>query len=133
MTASDAEWIVIADGERARFMTRSGQAAFHTLKIVQASEPLAQLGYGDRALRQTPRQPAQDRFAALVAAHLNAAAGAGLFGRLVLAAPARVLQVLEADLDDPARSRLICRIEQDLTGVPDSALASHLPPGPAKG
>lgn len=131
MTASDAEWIVVADGEKARFLVRAANAAVRTMKIVEAGEPsLAWLGFEAMALGQTRLQQAHDRFAALVAAHLNAAAGAGLFGRLVLAAPARVLQALEADLDHPARSRVALRIDKDLTHVPDGELVLHLPPGP---
>ena len=118
MTAGGGEWIVIADGEHARFLTRAPHAAFHTIKVLKA---------GAAAL---PAQ-AHDRFAALVAAHLNAAAGAGMFDRLVLAAPARMLHALEADLDHPALARVTYRIQKDLTHVPNGELAPHLPPWPA--
>lgn len=134
MMAQEAEWIIVADAAQARFLTRAEPAAFHTIKIVPAAGVVlnALAGKAPGALAGgVPGHQARDRFAALVAAHLNAAAGARLFERLVLVAPEGLLQALEADLDHPARSCVIARIAQDPAGLGDAALAARLPPWPA--
>ncbi|WP_431284817.1 host attachment protein [Humitalea sp. 24SJ18S-53] len=148
MTGASTEWIVIADGEHARFLTRTAHGAFHTFKTLESEtaglrssdltsdEPGRAFESGDVARhaiapREDPHLREKHRFAALVAAHVNAAAGAGLFGRLVLVAPIRTMTTLDSELDEPASTRVTHRIRKDLTKVPDGDLAPHLPPWPA--
>lgn len=145
MTAAATRWIVIADGEHARFLTRTPRGDFLTFKTLAseaagmkasdlgADHPGRAYESGDVARHAiAPREDLHDRekhrFAALVAAHLNAAAGAGMFTQLVLVAPARTMHVLEAELDKPAASHVTHRIAKDLTRVPNGDLAPHLPP-----
>jgi protein required for attachment to host cells len=147
MTDAAKAWIVIADGEHARFLTRTPQGGFHTFKTLAseaagmkasdlgADRPGRAFESGDVARhaiapREDLHQREKHRFAALVAAHLNAAAGAGLFAHLMLVAPTRTLQALEAELDEPAVSRVTHRIAKDLTHVPNGDLAPHLQPRP---
>jgi len=136
-------WIAIADGEHARFVQPDGSDKLHTVTAMDsASAHLRSRDIGtDRpgrsfessgatrhavGERHDPHQLEKERFAALVAERLNAAASGGEFDQLVLAAPARTLHELREALNDAAAKRIVGTLERDLVKTPDHELAAHL-------
>src|SRR5579871_2352828 len=114
-------WIAIADGEHARFVQPDGSDKLHTVTAMDsASAHLRSRDIGtDRpgrsfessgatrhavGERHDPHQLEKERFAALVAERLNAAASGGEFDQLVLAAPARTLHELREALNEIGRA-----------------------------
>jgi protein required for attachment to host cells len=112
-------WLLIADGEQARIVVRSGpRNAWKTERRIGGTEAAPRMV-------DTPRAAANENFAQTVAAVIDEAAVAGSFGRLVIAAPDKMLAQLRARLSPAARARLVGCVAKDLVKAPDSAIAGH--------
>jgi protein required for attachment to host cells len=127
----EATWYVVADGGKARFLTRAKDGAMTTLSSFDSS------GHGDtgeddaatighiKAPKSDPAAQIKALFARQVAAHLNTAAEAQQVGAIVLAAPGHVLNEIEAALDKRAAGMLRARLSKDLTNISDHDLPAH--------
>lgn len=143
MESNRTTWIVIADGEHARFVSRTHDGGFRTHRTLDspsAHKHSAELG-DDRPVRAfdsgtgihqpiTPKQDLHERekqhFAEHLAHELNRESGGGAFGRFVLVAPARTSSLIRAQLDPTTRDKLVGTLQKDLVRVPDHALVEHL-------
>jgi protein required for attachment to host cells len=136
-------WIVVADGEHARFVTPAPKRAFHTQRTMEspsAHKQSSDLGTdrpassieGATGTRHaiTPKhdlhEMAKRKFAGQVAHEINRASGQGAFDRLVVVAPAHALNEIRDQLDVTAAAKLAGTLQKDLIKVPDHELASHL-------
>lgn len=134
-------WIVVADGARARIFLQEGKA-LNPAPVHEAAVALApshEIGT-DRpgkghvsAGRRHGMQPKSDphlvekeRFAQTLAAHVDRAAEAGSFDRLVLVAPAKTLGVLRERLGKAASGMVSEEIAKDLTHVAPHDLPGYL-------
>jgi hypothetical protein len=116
----EATWYVVADGGKARFLTRAKDGAMTTLSSFDSS------GHGDtgeddaatighiKAPKSDPAAQIKALFARQVAAHLNTAAEAQ-----------HVLNEIEAALDKRAAGMLRARLSKDLTNISDHDLPAH--------
>jgi len=136
-------WIVVADGEHARFVTPAPRRAFHTQRVFEspsAHKQSSDLGT-DRPTRSmesatatrhaiTPKHDLHEmekqKFAHQVAHEINRVSADGAFDQLVLVAPAHTLNEIRDELDTTTAARLVGTLQKDLTKVPDHELASHL-------
>lgn len=143
MESNRTTWIVIADGEHARFVSRDPKGGFRTHRIVDSPSAhmhSAELG-DDRPVRAfdsgsgrrqtiTPKQDLHERekqrFAEQLAHELNRESARAAFGRFVLVAPARTSSLLRAQLDATTTDKLVGTLHKDLVRVPDHALIEHL-------
>lgn len=135
--------ILIADGEHARLLRPDennalqvanyfDSATAHRMAHDLVSDRLgrafesARPGSHGIAARHDPHELEEQKFAHFVARQLcDAAAGDG-FDRLVLVAPAHVLNDIEAALDEPTAAKVVGRLAKDLVKVPNHALSRHL-------
>jgi protein required for attachment to host cells len=133
--------IVVADGERARFVRLAADNALHTERSfdsVSAHKRSSDLA-SDRpgasfhsdssahhaaAPRHDPHELAKERFADAVAAEINRAAGE--FDELILVAPPHSLNSIREALDATAGAVVIGTLAKDLVKTPDDALWPHL-------
>ena len=144
MTGLPKTLVVIADAEHARLVLAGAGAAPHTEITLTAEEAglrtsdlvtdslgrsFESSGGTRHAIepRSDAHRKAGQRFAALVAARVNAELPRLGAVRVVLVAPPRTLHALEAGLDPAVLQRLVERLAKDLTKVPDEDLAEHLP------
>ena len=136
-------WLVIADGEHARFVTPAPKRAFHTQRAMEspsAHKRSSDLGT-DRPTMSvesatgtrhaiTPKHDLHDmekrKFAEQVAHEINRASGQGAFDRLVVVAPTHTLNEIRAQLDATTTAKLAGTLPKELIKVPDHELASHL-------
>lgn len=135
-------WIVVADGARARIFLQEGGKALNPVPVHEAAVALApshEIG-SDRpgkghvtAGRRHGMQPKSDphrtekeRFAQTLAAHVDRAAEAGSFDRLIMVAPAKTLGVLRDCLGRATAAMIAGEIAKDLTRVAPHDLPSHL-------
>lgn len=144
MPSRDARlWIVIADGEHARFVTPAPKHAFHTQRTMESTSVHKQssdLGT-DRPTRSvesatgtrhaiTPKHDLHEmekrKFAGQVAHEINRASGQGAFDRLVVVAPSRTLNEIRGQLDATTTAKLAGTLQKDLIKVSDHELAPHL-------
>ncbi len=143
MTENMRLCILIADGEHARLL-RPGEdnvlsvanyfdsATAHLMAHELVSDrpgrafESARPGSHGLAPRHDPHQMEKARFAHFVAAQLCRAAANEAFDRLVLVAPAHVLNDIEAALDEPTAAKVVGRLTKDLVNVPNHALSRHL-------
>jgi len=137
-------WFVLADGSRARFLTRrpedpgfeiveehdAPEARMPTREIVsdhpgsvQESASPARHGVG---ARHDAHRDRKDAFARLLADRLNAASAAGTFDALVIYAAPRSLAALRDALDDATRRKIKAEFAKDLTKVPLAELPRRL-------
>lgn len=140
MTKALRTQFVIADGARARWVTRSNRANdFVTGQDLKADERLHGEASGvvaDGATRQHFTVPESDhaakehhaRFAREVAQDINAAAQNGAFDRLVVVAPDRTLTEITQHLSRQATAKLAGTLAKDLTKTPDHQLTTWLRP-----
>jgi protein required for attachment to host cells len=135
--------IVIADGEHARFVRDSEDGVLRTqvgLDSIAAHQRSSSLG-SDRpgasfhtgstahhamTPRHDPHAQQKSQFAELVAQQVNAATGEEGFQKLILVAPAHVLQAIGTELHDDVRGRIVGCLAKDLVKTPDDALRPHL-------
>ena len=129
-TRDEVTWYVVADGGKARILTRN-DAGMHTISAFDSS------GHGDtgeddaaeisqiKAPRSNPHEQVKALFARQVAEHLNTAANANKVDHIVLAAPGHVLHEIREALNKTATHALSSSLSKDLTNVADHELASH--------
>lgn len=136
-------WVVIADGSEARFFANRGPGkGLEALSPESVAIDLQRTGeiMADRPGRSfdsagqgrhamAPPSDAKDEqkknFLKAVAEGLNAAALAGQFDDLVIAAPPKALGELRKDLDPHALERLRGELHKDLVNTPEQELAPH--------
>ena len=137
-------WFVLADGSRARFLTRrhdepgfeiteehdAPEARMPTREIVsdrggRVQESANPAHHGVEA-RHDAHRDRKTAFARLLADRLNAASAAGTFDALVLYAAPRSLATLREALDDATRRKIKAEFPKDLTKVPLVELPRHL-------
>lgn len=130
-------WIAVADGRKAILLENLGGALNPKLRVLSTEEivnPPSRDHGADRAGRMNDgrsggmrrsaveatdfHQLTEDRFVAAFAASLDAAAAAGAFDRLVIAAPPAALGVLRAALSDRVKARLALEVDSDLVNHP---------------
>lgn len=136
-------WIVVADGEHARFLTLAEDRALQTIETLDsasAHQRSADLGTerpgrvfesaGTTRHAVSPRQDPQaaekQKFAYLIAHQLATAQARGAFGQLVLVAPDHVLADLRDALDAACTEKLVGTLAKDLVKVPNAELQPHL-------
>ena len=136
-------WYVVADGGRARIVTRDEDLHFHTSREIDSADlhhrsqdlGTERPGRGHESAtvarhavepRTDPHRQAKSVFVESVAALLDEENVRGSFDQLVLVAPDRVLSQLEHALGKAAAGKIGARLQKDLTRTPDGQLASHL-------
>lgn len=137
-------WIVIADGAQARVFENHGPGKGLTAlpseemhKIPRPSRAIAadrpgrshdRMGPGRHAMEPPtdPHREEKRRFADLLAEHLNEAAQAGSYDRLILVAAPKTLGDLRKALGKDAAAKLDGELDKDLTKVPEHELPGHL-------
>jgi protein required for attachment to host cells len=129
-TQSDVTWYVVADGGKARILTRNG-SSMTTVSAFDSS------GHGDTAENDAaeiggihspgvdPNVQVKALFARQIAAHLNTAADANQVDHIILAAPGHVLHDIKEALNKPANHALGDTLSKDLTNVDNGDLAAH--------
>lgn len=143
MTKRRITWFVLADGSRARFMTRRPEDPGYTI-VEEHESPEAHLPsreiVSDRPgrvresanaahhgiePRQDPHRAEKDAFVHQVASRLTAASAKGAFDELVLYVAPRSLATLKAALDDATRGKIKTEFPKDLTKIPLAELPRH--------
>jgi protein required for attachment to host cells len=136
-------WIVVSDGEHARFVTPAPKRAFHTQRVLDSpSAHLRSFDLGtDRPSRSMEsatgirhaiaskhdlHEMEKRKFAHQVAHEINRASAQEAFDDVVLVAPAHTLNEIRNELDATTAAKLIGSLQKDLIKVPDHELAPHL-------
>lgn len=129
---------VIADGARARWVTRSDHADDFVTDSEIKVEPRAAghpegvvfEGVAGRRFGVQERDDAarlhHERFAQDIADLINSQAAAQAFDRLAVVAPARLLNAIRERLSAAASERLVKTLAKDLTKTPDHELGAWL-------
>jgi protein required for attachment to host cells len=136
-------WYVVADGGRARILTRRGKRAMfdthdeftssdiHSRTLDLGAERPGRTHESANAAhhavepRQDLHQAAKRGFIDHLAEVLNTANRSDAFDSLVLAAPAHALGDLNHALDAPTKLKVVSQLQKDLTHVPNAALSEH--------
>jgi len=136
-------WIVIADGDQARFYENKGpgQGLTHLKKLDMSQEPLkaqeltsdeagrthASSGDGRSAMEPTvdPVAKREDRFTRDLADYLSDRARNDDFDRLILAAAPRALGDLRSHFDKHITEKLTAEIDKDLVNTDEKDLPKH--------
>lgn len=143
MTKRRITWYVLADGSRARFVTRRAEGAGYEV-AAQYDSPEAHVPtreiVSDRPgrVRESANashhgvEPHHDAhrerkaaFAQQIADRLNAAAAEGAFDELVLYAAPRALAEIRSGLDERTRGKIKGEFAKDLTKIPLAELGDH--------
>jgi len=137
-------WYVIADGGRTRIVeAREERSLFRTRSEVESVDihrrshdvgsdrpgrSHESAGAGSHAVepREDIHIAAKRDFAREIAVTLNEAGARNEFDRLVIVAPAPILQAIKHHLDSETTKRLTAELQRDLTKVPDQNLNEHL-------
>jgi protein required for attachment to host cells len=144
MAKRSITWFVLADGSRARFLTRRPEGAgFEIAEEFEAPEARvatrdivsdrpgriqesANSAHHGVEARHDAHRERKAAFAREVASRLNAASAAGAFDALVLFVASRSLATLRDALDDATRRKVKGEFPKDLTKVPLAELPRHL-------
>jgi len=138
MTAHLKIQFVVADGARARWVTRSEAADdFKTTSELHAKPHSAGHPQGavfdsstGRPSAVEPRADAvrhhDEAFAREIADALNTQAAAGAFERLALVAPSHTLNAITEHLNTGAKAKLVKTLAKDLSKTPDHELGAWL-------
>jgi protein required for attachment to host cells len=136
-------WFLIADGARARIVTRSDPDSRYEVIYAEDSSTMharardlvsdrpgrtQESAYSGRhALepRHDVRRAEESKFVKDVAAHINSESARNRFDRLVIYAAPQCLSVLRAALDPGAMKKLHGEYAKDLTKVPVEELPAH--------
>jgi protein required for attachment to host cells len=136
-------WYVIADGGRARFVSRDENGAFRTVASFVSTElhkrsrdlgldrparvkESATSGRSAIEPRRDLHEAAKEDFIKIVAEEIEAEHDRGQFDKLMLVAPPGVLTELKKALSKPVAKLVASDLQKDLTKVPDHDLAGHL-------
>lgn len=132
MKIANGTWILVGDGRKAMVLRNDGLAEaphLHCIATREKTNPPARaqgsdapgrafgpIGGQRSAVETTDWHDLEERrFAASLAADLNAAAHDGRFEHLIVVAPPRILAELRQDLSSEAKARLRAEIDKDLT------------------
>jgi len=143
VTIPKGTWVLVADGEKALFLSNEGDAFTPDLRVVRVLEhpalPNREQGTdrpgryqdGPQAMRSAVENAdwqrlEKSRFAAQIADALYRAAHAGRFERLILAAPPQALGDLRKVLHKMVQARILAEIDKDLTNYPPEQIGRHL-------
>jgi protein required for attachment to host cells len=143
MTETTRLCILIADGEHARLLRPAEDNVPHVANSFDSATAhrMAHELVSDRpgrafesarpgshgvAPRHDPHRMEQAKFAHFIAEQLCRAAANEAFDRLVLVAPAHVLNDIEVALDERTTAKVVGRLAKDLAKVPNHALSPHL-------
>ncbi|MCC6949579.1 MAG: host attachment protein [Bradyrhizobiaceae bacterium] len=140
-------WVLVGDGRKALMLRNAGTPQKPSLEVLHVLQddpnpPTREQGtdrpgramqsnLGIRsAVGQTDwHEIAEEKFAASVAARLNAAARDKRFEQLVLVAPPAALASLRKELDAHAQGRIVAEVAKDLTKHPVPEIARLLTGG----
>ncbi len=132
MKIANGTWILVGDGRKAMFLRNDGlaeQPNLHCIATREQENPatrdqgsdapgraFASVG-GMRSAMETTDWHEEEarRFAAGIAAELNAAAHDRRYEHLILVAPPRILAELRQDLNKEAKACVRAEIDKDLT------------------
>ncbi len=129
---ANGTWILVGDGRKALFLRNEGLAELPNLQCIATREQtnpatrdqgsdapgraFSSVGTNRSSMDNTDwHEEEERRFAAGLAAELNAAAYDGRYDHLIVVAPPRVLAELRQDLCKEARARVRAEIDKDLT------------------
>lgn len=132
MKIANGTWILVGDGRRAMVLRNEGLAESPNLHCIATREndnpptreqgsdapgrAFASVGAMRSSVDTTDWHDQEERrFAASLAADLNAAAHEGRYQHLIVVAPPRILAELRQDLSGEARACLRAEIDKDLT------------------
>ncbi|MER2606164.1 MAG: host attachment family protein [Siculibacillus sp.] len=132
MKIANGTWILVGDGRKAMVLRNDGLADMPNLHCIATREQpnpstreqgsdapgraFASIGAMRSSMDNTDWHDLQERrFAAALAADLNAAAHDGRYEHLIVVAPPRILAELRQDLSPEAKARLQAEIDKDLT------------------
>jgi protein required for attachment to host cells len=135
-------WILVADASRARLF-RGDRGKYAMIEEFEHPESRASVrelvsdangrkpggGYGHRpgvAPHTDPKDVEADKFAHLLAIHLEKGLHAQAYEALVLVAPPRFLGELKGQLTDQVQKRLTKSIQKDLTGMTPHEIAKRI-------
>jgi len=127
---SEVTWYVVADGGKARILTRNGDrmttlSSFDSGGHGNTDEDDVALISQIKAPKVDPHEQVKVLFARQVAEHLNEAANANQVDHIVLAAPGHVLHDIREALNKPAAHALGTTLSKDLTNIAEDELAAH--------
>lgn len=137
-------WILVADRARARifspmqdgrmievsdFINPEARTPAHERGRAPPARVYDRFGKGRHAIeaRTSPRDKAISQFAATLTTYLEQAHVEGRYRRLVLIAPPRVLEALNATLAVPVGEAVVLRVAKDLTRSPAEGIRKVLP------
>jgi protein required for attachment to host cells len=143
MTENMRLCILVADGEHARLLRPDADNVLHIANSFDSATAhllshelvsdrpgrdfeSARPGSHGVTPRHDPHQMEKVKFAHFIADQLNQAAAHEAFDRLVLVAPAHVLNDIEEALDGVVARKVVGRLAKDLVKVPNHALSPHL-------
>jgi protein required for attachment to host cells len=126
---SETTWVLVADGDSARFLWRPGDgvplAELHDLAVT--SDALRQQhgrrtavhngvnhGRQARPAHDTLQNEDERQFLRHIAGRLNLAVQDAVAGRLIIIAPPRAMGILRDYLSPAARGHVVCEIAKDL-------------------
>jgi protein required for attachment to host cells len=136
-------WYVVADGGRARILTRRVKSAMFDTRTELTSADIhnrthdlgaerpgrthqsANTAHHAVEPRQDLHQAEKRAFIDHLAEALITENRAGAFDSLILAAPAHALGELNHALDAPTKLKIVFQLQKDLTHVPNAALSEH--------
>jgi protein required for attachment to host cells len=136
-------WYVLADGARARIVTRPEPSASYVVVFAEDSAAAharsrdigsdrpgrgQESAYSGRHAvepRHDAHRMAEAKFLRSVVAHINRESARGSFDRLVIYAAPRCLSTLRAGLDPTTTKKLYGEYAKDLTKTPLSDLPVH--------
>jgi protein required for attachment to host cells len=136
-------WIVIADGEHARFVQPDVDNVLRTTSSLDSSSAhlrsreigtdrpgrsFESSGGAHHAVgeRHDLHAMEKQRFVRLIGDKINAGAAHKEFDELLLVAPPRALSELRETLDASAQAKLVGSLEKDLVKTPDYELWPHV-------
>jgi len=137
-------WYVIADGGRIRIVeAREERSLFRTREEIESvdihrrahdigsdrpgrSHERATVARHAQEPREDIHKAAKLSFAQEIADLLNKAGAHDEFDRLVIVAPAPILDEIKRHLDTETAKRVTAELQRDLTKVPDQNLKDHL-------
>lgn len=125
-------WVMVGDGEKALFLRNDGDEAFPNLTVVRAVEhenpPTREQGTDTPGRMHDVRGPhssavnetdwhrlEKERFAKEIADRLYKAAHRGLYRKLIIAAPPKVLGDLRKALHKEVEQRIVLDLDKELT------------------
>ena len=123
-------WYVVADGGKARILTKS-DSGMNTLRSFDASGKGNDVENADsgtsqlKAPKADPKDQAEAHFAKAIAEHLNEAIRRHQTDNLVIAASPQVLHGIREALSKEAAAKVETTMSKDYTNLPDSELAAH--------